>query len=99
LAGDPVGSTQEPPVLRSSAGVFQDIRIGRGQAILQPGEKNPMLLVVAEWEADGGRTVVRRLSAPAGPVHRATPVAPFDRPQPDAGCNERKGFDPSRPLP
>jgi hypothetical protein len=23
---------------------------------------------------------------------------PFDRPQPDAGCIERKGFDPSRPL-
>jgi hypothetical protein len=24
--------------------------------------------------------------------------ASFDRPQPDAGCNGRKGFDPSRPL-
>ena len=24
--------------------------------------------------------------------------APFDRPQPDAGRNERKGFDPSHPL-
>jgi hypothetical protein len=24
--------------------------------------------------------------------------ATFDRPQPDAGCNGRKGFDPSRPL-
>ena len=27
LASDPVGSKQEPPVLRSPAGVFQDIRI------------------------------------------------------------------------
>ena len=40
LASDPVGSKQEPPVLRSPAGVFPrhpDLQ-GRGQAILQPGE-------------------------------------------------------------
>ena len=40
LASDPVGSKQEPPVLRSPAGVAQDNRNywDAGQAILRPGE-------------------------------------------------------------
>ena len=51
LASDPVGSKQEPPVLRSPAGVFQDIRIywDAGKPYYNPERiKNPTLLVVAE---------------------------------------------------
>jgi hypothetical protein len=53
LASDPVGSKQEPPVLRSPAGVFQDIRIywDAGKPYYNPERiKNPTLLVVAEWD-------------------------------------------------
>ncbi len=53
LASDPDGSKQEPPVLRSPAGVFQDIRIywDAGQPYYNPERiKNPTLLVVAEWD-------------------------------------------------
>src|SRR5262249_61633582 len=53
LATDPVGSKQEPPVLRSPAGVFQDNRNywDAGKAYYDPGRiKAPTLVVVAEWD-------------------------------------------------
>jgi len=52
LASDPVGSRQEPPVLRSPAGVVQDNRTyWTRQAILRPERiKVPTLVVVAEWD-------------------------------------------------
>ncbi len=53
LASDPIGSKQEPPVLRSPAGVFQDNRNywDAGKAYYDPGRiKIPTLVVVAEWD-------------------------------------------------
>jgi len=75
LASDPVGSKQEPPVLRSSAGVFQDIRIycDAGKPYYNPQRiKNPTLLVVAEWEqaapSQGAQALFHKL--PSGPNKR-----------------------------
>jgi pimeloyl-ACP methyl ester carboxylesterase len=53
LASDPVGSKQEPPVLRSPAGVFQDNRSywDAGKPYYDPDRiKIPTLVVVAEWD-------------------------------------------------
>jgi hypothetical protein len=53
LASDPVGSKQEPPVLRSPARVFQDNRNywDAGKPYYDPERiKIPTLVVVAEWD-------------------------------------------------
>ena len=53
LASDPVGSKQEPPVLRSPAGVVQDNRNywDAGKPYYDPERiKVPTLVVVAEWD-------------------------------------------------
>ena len=53
LASDPVGSKQDPPVLRSPAGVFQDRRDywQAGKPYYDPGRiAVPTLVVVAEWD-------------------------------------------------
>src|SRR5215510_13914445 len=53
LATDPLGSKQNPPVLRSPNGVFQDNRDywDAGKPYYDPGKINaPTLLVVAEWD-------------------------------------------------
>ena len=53
LATDPVGSKQEPPVLRSPAGVIQDNRNywDAGKPYYDPERiKIPTLVVVAEWD-------------------------------------------------
>jgi hypothetical protein len=74
LASDPVGSKQEP-VLRSPAGVFQDIRIywGAGKPYYNPERiKNPTLLVVAEWDqaAPSQRAQALFHKFPSGPNKR-----------------------------
>ena len=75
LASDPVGSKQEPPVLRSPAGVFQDIRIywDAGKPYYNPERiKNPTLLVVAKWDqaapSQGAQALFHKL--PSGPNKR-----------------------------
>jgi pimeloyl-ACP methyl ester carboxylesterase len=53
LATDPLGAKQQPPVLRSPAGVFQDSRDywDAGKAYYDPARiKAPTLVVVAEWD-------------------------------------------------
>ena len=53
LATDPVGSKQDPPVLRSPAGVFQDARNywQAGRPYYDPARiKVPTLVMVAEWD-------------------------------------------------
>jgi pimeloyl-ACP methyl ester carboxylesterase len=53
LDSDPVGSKQEPPVLRSPAGVFQDNRNywDAGKAYYEPERiTSPTLVIVAEWD-------------------------------------------------
>jgi pimeloyl-ACP methyl ester carboxylesterase len=53
LATDPIGSKQEPPVLRSPAGWAQDNRTywDAGKPYYDPARiKAPTLLVVAEWD-------------------------------------------------
>ena len=53
LATDPLGSKQNPPVLRSPAGVFQDVRNywEAGKPYYDPSKINaPTLVVVAEWD-------------------------------------------------
>ena len=53
LATDPLGSKQNPPVLRSPSGVFQDNRDywDAGKPYYDPWKiKAPTLLVVAEWD-------------------------------------------------
>ena len=53
LATDPVGSKQDPPVLRSPAGVFHDNRNywDAGKPYYDPERINvPTLVVVAEWD-------------------------------------------------
>jgi alpha-beta hydrolase superfamily lysophospholipase len=75
LASDPVESKQEPPVLPSPAGVFQDIRSywDAGKPYYNPERiKNPTLLVVAEWDqaapSQGAQALFRKLSS--GPNKR-----------------------------
>jgi pimeloyl-ACP methyl ester carboxylesterase len=53
LASDPVGSRQDPPVLRSPSGVFQDDRDywQAGKPYYDPARITvPTLIVVAEWD-------------------------------------------------
>ncbi|WP_082145789.1 alpha/beta hydrolase [Microvirga massiliensis] len=53
LATDPVGSKQNPPVLRSPAGVWQDFRDywDIGKPYYDPARiKVPTLVIVAEWD-------------------------------------------------
>jgi pimeloyl-ACP methyl ester carboxylesterase len=75
LATDPVGSKQDPPVLRSPAGVFHDIRTywDAGKPYYDPGRiKVPTFIVVAEWDrvtpTEGAHAVFHKL--PSGPHKR-----------------------------
>jgi pimeloyl-ACP methyl ester carboxylesterase len=75
LATDPVGSKQDPPVLRSPAGVFHDIRTywDAGKPYYDPERiKVPTLVVVAEWDrvtpSQGAHAVFHKL--PSGPHKR-----------------------------
>ena len=55
IATDPVGSRQNPPVLRAPNGVVQDSRDywGAGKALYDPGLiRVPTFLAHAEWDAD-----------------------------------------------
>ena len=52
---DPVGSKQNPPVLRAPNGVLQDLRTywAAGKAQYEPSDiRVPILLIHAEWDAD-----------------------------------------------
>jgi pimeloyl-ACP methyl ester carboxylesterase len=75
IASDPVGSKQDPPVLRSPAGVFQDGRNywQAGKPYYDPARiKVPTLVIVAEWDGltppEGAQAVFRKL--PSGPDKR-----------------------------
>jgi pimeloyl-ACP methyl ester carboxylesterase len=75
LATDPIGSKQEPPVLRSPAGGFQDQRNywHAGKPYYDPARiEVPTLVIVAEWDGltppEGAQAVFRRL--PSGPDKR-----------------------------
>jgi pimeloyl-ACP methyl ester carboxylesterase len=75
LATDPVGSKQNPPVLRSPAGGFQDQRNywQAGKPFYEPNSINvPTLVIAAEWDGlnppEGALAVFRRL--PRGPDKR-----------------------------
>ena len=75
LATDPVGSKQDPPVLRSPAGGFQDQR-NYWQASKPYYDPNrievPTLVIAADWDGlnppEGALAVFRRL--PSGPDKR-----------------------------
>jgi pimeloyl-ACP methyl ester carboxylesterase len=75
LATDPVGSKQDPPVLRSPAGGFQDQRNywQAGKPYYDPARiEVPTMIVVAEWDGlnppEGAQAIFRRL--PSGPDKR-----------------------------
>jgi pimeloyl-ACP methyl ester carboxylesterase len=75
IASDPIGSKQDPPVLRSPAGVFQDQRNywQAGKPYYDPARiKVPTLVIVAEWDGlnppEGAQAVFRKL--PSGPDKR-----------------------------
>jgi pimeloyl-ACP methyl ester carboxylesterase len=75
LATDPVGSKQDPPVLRSPAGVAQDRRDywEVGKPYYEPERiKAPTLVIVAEWDrvtpAEEAQALFRKL--PSGPDKR-----------------------------
>jgi pimeloyl-ACP methyl ester carboxylesterase len=75
LATDPVGSKQNPPVLRSPAGVRQDSRTywDAGKPYYDPASiRVPTLVIVAEWDGlnppDQAQAVFHRL--PSGPDKR-----------------------------
>jgi pimeloyl-ACP methyl ester carboxylesterase len=79
LASDPIGSKQEPPVLRSPAGVFQDGRNywNVGKAYYDPERlKIPTLVVVAEWDqvtpSQGAQALFHKL--PGGPNKRLVEI-------------------------
>ena len=77
LATDPVGSKQEPPVLRSPAGVAQDNRNywDAGKPYYDPERiKVPTLVVVAEWDyrVEGAQALFRKL--PSGPDKRLVQI-------------------------
>ena len=68
LATDPVGSKQDPPLLRSPAGVFHDNRNywDAGKPYYDPERINvPTLVVVAEWDrvtpSQGAQAVFHKL--------------------------------------
>jgi pimeloyl-ACP methyl ester carboxylesterase len=75
LATDAIGSKQEPPVLRSPAGIFQDKRDywQAGRPYYDPGRiVVPTLVVVAEWDrvnpAEGALALFHKL--PSRPEKR-----------------------------
>jgi pimeloyl-ACP methyl ester carboxylesterase len=75
LATDPLGSKQEPPVLHSPAGIFQDKRDywQAGKPYYDPGRiLVPTLVVVAEWDrvtpAEGAFALFHKL--PSRPEKR-----------------------------
>jgi pimeloyl-ACP methyl ester carboxylesterase len=75
ITSDPIGSKQDPPVLRSPAGVIQDTRNywEAGKPYYDPARiKVPTLVVVAEWDGlnppEGAQAIFRRL--PSGPDKR-----------------------------
>jgi len=79
LASDPVGSKQEPPVLRSPAGVSQDNRTywDAGKPYYDPARiKVPTLVVVAEWDqvtpSQGAQALFHKL--PSGPNKRLVEI-------------------------
>jgi pimeloyl-ACP methyl ester carboxylesterase len=79
LASDPVGSKQEPPVLRSPAGVFQDNRNywDAGKTYYDPARiKVSTLVVVAEWDqvtpSQGAQALFHEL--PSGPNKRLVEI-------------------------
>jgi len=79
LATDPVGSKQEPPVLRSPAGVFHDIRNywDAGKPYYDPGRiQAPTLVIAAEWDqvtpSQGAQAVFHKL--PSGPRKRLVEI-------------------------
>jgi pimeloyl-ACP methyl ester carboxylesterase len=79
LATDPVGSKQNPPVLRSPAGVFHDIRNywEAGKPYYDPGRiKVPTLVIAAEWDrvtpSQGAQAVFHKL--PSGPDKRLVEI-------------------------
>jgi pimeloyl-ACP methyl ester carboxylesterase len=79
LATDPVGSKQNPPVLRSPAGVFHDIRNywEAGKPYYDPGRiKVPTLVIAAEWDrvtpSQGAQSVFHKL--PSGPDKRLVEI-------------------------
>jgi pimeloyl-ACP methyl ester carboxylesterase len=68
LATDPVGSQQNPPVLRSPAGVFQDIRVywQAGKPFYYPARiEVATVVIIAEWDRvtpdDGAMTLFHKL--------------------------------------
>src|ERR1700704_510539 len=80
LASDPVGSKQEPPVLRSPAGVAQDNRNywDAGKPYYDPERiKVPTLVVVAEWDqvtpSQAAQALFHKL--PSGPNKRLVEMA------------------------
>ena len=79
LASDSVGSKQEPPVLRSPAGVFKDNRTywDAGKPYYDPERiKIPTLVVVAEWDqvtpSQGAQALFHKL--PSGPNKRLVEI-------------------------
>jgi pimeloyl-ACP methyl ester carboxylesterase len=79
LATDPVGSRQNPPVLRSPAGVFQDRQEfwRQGKPYYDPQKiAAPTLIVVAEWDratpVEGAQELFQRL--PSGPDKRLVEI-------------------------
>jgi pimeloyl-ACP methyl ester carboxylesterase len=79
LATDAVGSRQNPPVLRSPAGVFQDRQEfwRQGKPYYNPQRITaPTLIVVAEWDRatpiEGAQELFRRL--PSGPDNRLVEI-------------------------
>jgi pimeloyl-ACP methyl ester carboxylesterase len=75
LATDPVGSKQDPPVLRSPAGGFQDQRNywQAGKPYYEPKKiEVPTLVIVGDWDGlnppEGALALFRRL--PSGPDKR-----------------------------
>lgn len=79
LASDPVGSKQEPPVLRSPAGVFHDNRNywDTGKPYYDPARiKVPTMVVVAEWDqvtpSQGAQALFHKL--PSSPNKRLVEI-------------------------
>jgi alpha-beta hydrolase superfamily lysophospholipase len=79
LATDPVGSKQDPPVLRSPAGVFQD-RLNfwqAGKPYYDPTNITvPTMIIVAEWDRatpiEGALTLYQKL--PSSPDKRLVEI-------------------------
>jgi pimeloyl-ACP methyl ester carboxylesterase len=79
LASDPIGSKQQPPMLRSPAGVFHDNRNywDAGKAYYDPEKINvPTLVIVAEWDrvtpGQGAQALFHKL--PSSPNKRLVEI-------------------------